>query len=583
MSPETRNLIAAMSLSLAILIGWQLYFVEPELEAQRAAYNEQAAQQSELPQPSGQQTGQLSGQSSGQLADQTATAALTDEGRRITISTATVSGSLSTMGARIDDILLTSYAETQDEGADNIHLMLPFTSPEPYIAEFGWVGAPSQQLYLPDANTVWQANSDILSPDSPLILRWDNGQGLAFTRAISINDDYLITVKDSVASTTDNAVQLSPYGLLRRTGTPQTDGLYILHEGPLGVFDETLSEQDYDDLVDAGNRGLSFDTETAGGWIGITDKYWLAALMPEQNQKVSFAMRALQGSPQRYQTDFLGQQQTLQPGAEIRWTTYLFAGAKRVALLDRYSEELNIPNFDLAIDFGWFYFLTKPFFYGLSKLYDMLGNFGMAIIVFTIFVRLALFPLANKSYKSMGKMRELAPRIQKMREDFGDDKPRLQREMMALYKSENVNPAAGCLPIILQIPVFFALYKVLYVSIEMRHAPFYGWISDLSAVDPTSIFNLFGLLPYSVDFIPQFLSIGIWPILMGISMAVQMRLNPPPPDPVQAKIFQWMPVFFTFLLAGFPAGLVIYWTWNNTLSILQQWWITRNIKKTMGS
>ena len=579
MSPETRNLIAAMSLSLAILIGWQLYFVEPELEAQRAAYNEQAAQQSELPQPSGRQTGQ----SSGQLADQTATAALTDEGRRITISTATVSGSLSTMGARIDDILLTSYAETQDEGADNIHLMLPFTSPEPYIAEFGWVGAPSQQLYLPDANTVWQANSDILSPDSPLILRWDNGQGLAFTRAISINDDYLITVKDSVASTTDNAVQLSPYGLLRRTGTPQTDGLYILHEGPLGVFDETLSEQDYDDLVDAGNRGLSFDTETAGGWIGITDKYWLAALMPEQNQKVSFAMRALQGSPQRYQTDFLGQQQTLQPGAEISWTTYLFAGAKRVALLDRYSEELNIPNFDLAIDFGWFYFLTKPFFYGLSKLYDMLGNFGMAIIVFTIFVRLALFPLANKSYKSMGKMRELAPRIQKMREDFGDDKPRLQREMMALYKSENVNPAAGCLPIILQIPVFFALYKVLYVSIEMRHAPFYGWISDLSAVDPTSIFNLFGLLPYSVDFIPQFLSIGIWPILMGISMAVQMRLNPPPPDPVQAKIFQWMPVFFTFLLAGFPAGLVIYWTWNNTLSILQQWWITRNIKKTMGS
>ena len=579
MSPETRNLIAAMSLSLAILIGWQLYFVEPELEAQRAAYNEQAAQQSELPQPSGRQTGQ----SSGQLADQTATAALTDEGRRITISTATVSGSLSTMGARIDDILLTSYAETQDEGADNIHLMLPFTSPEPYIAEFGWVGAPSQQLYLPDANTVWQANSDILSPDSPLILRWDNGQGLAFTRAISINDDYLITVKDSVASTTDNAVQLSPYGLLRRTGTPQTDGLYILHEGPLGVFDETLSEQDYDDLVDAGNRGLSFDTETAGGWIGITDKYWLAALMPEQNQKVSFAMRALQGSPQRYQTDFLGQQQTLQPGAEISWTTYLFAGAKRVALLDRYSEELNIPNFDLAIDFGWFYFLTKPFFYGLSKLYDMLGNFGMAIIVFTIFVRLALFPLANKSYKSMGKMRELAPRIQKMREDFGDDKPRLQREMMALYKAENVNPAAGCLPIILQIPVFFALYKVLYVSIEMRHAPFYGWISDLSAVDPTSIFNLFGLLPYSVDFIPQFLSIGIWPILMGISMAVQMRLNPPPPDPVQAKIFQWMPVFFTFLLAGFPAGLVIYWTWNNTLSILQQWWITRNIKKTMGS
>ena len=574
MSPETRNLIAAMSLSLAILIGWQLYFVEPELEAQRAAYNEQAAQQQDIPQPSEQQTGQL--------ATAPALPSISDEGRRITISTANVSGSLSTMGARIDDILLTSYAETQDEGADNIHLMLPFTSPEPYIAEFGWVGTPSQQLYLPDASTLWQANSDILSPESPVTLRWDNGQGLIFTRLITINDDYLITIKDSVASRRDNPVQLSAYGLLRRTGTPQTDGLYILHEGPLGVFDETLSEEDYDDLVDAGNRGLAFNPETAGGWVGITDKYWLAALMPEQNQKVSFSMRALQGEKLRYQTDFLSQQQLLQPGAEISWTTYLFAGAKRVALLDRYSEELGIPNFDLAIDFGWFYFLTKPFFYGLSALYDMIGNFGMSIIVFTIFVRLALFPLANKSYKSMGKMRELAPRIQKMREDFGDDKPRLQREMMALYKAENVNPAAGCLPIILQIPVFFALYKVLYVSIEMRHAPFYGWVKDLSAVDPTSIFNLFGLLPYSVDFVPQFLSIGIWPILMGISMAVQMRLNPPPPDPVQAKIFQWMPVFFTFLLAGFPAGLVIYWTWNNTLSILQQWWITRNIKKQMA-
>ncbi len=574
MSPETRNLIAAMSLSLAILIGWQLYFVEPELEAQRAAYNEQAAQQQDIPQPSKQQTGQL--------ATAPALPSISDEGRRITISTANVSGSLSTMGARIDDILLTSYAETQDEGADNIHLMLPFTSPEPYIAEFGWVGTPSQQLYLPDASTLWQANSDILSPESPVTLRWDNGQGLIFTRLITINDDYLITIKDSVASRRDNPVQLSAYGLLRRTGTPQTDGLYILHEGPLGVFDETLSEEDYDDLVDAGNRGLAFNPETAGGWVGITDKYWLAALMPEQNQKVSFSMRALQGEKLRYQTDFLSQQQLLQPGAEISWTTYLFAGAKRVALLDRYSEELGIPNFDLAIDFGWFYFLTKPFFYGLSALYDMIGNFGMSIIVFTIFVRLALFPLANKSYKSMGKMRELAPRIQKMREDFGDDKPRLQREMMALYKAENVNPAAGCLPIILQIPVFFALYKVLYVSIEMRHAPFYGWVKDLSAVDPTSIFNLFGLLPYSVDFVPQFLSIGIWPILMGISMAVQMRLNPPPPDPVQAKIFQWMPVFFTFLLAGFPAGLVIYWTWNNTLSILQQWWITRNIKKQMA-
>ena len=568
MSPENRNLIAAMSLSMAILIGWQLYFVEPELEAQRDAYNaEQAAQQTQT---------QTQTQTTQSLSD--AAPLATDEGRRIQIETANVSGSLSTMGARIDDIVLTSYAETQDEGADNIHLMLPFTSSQPYFAEFGWVGSNQQQLRLPDEKTLWQSDSDLLTPDRPLTLSWNNGQGLSFSRVISVNDDYLITITDRVASAGTQAVQLSPYGLIRRTGTPQTSGLFILHEGPLGVFDRTLNEEDYDDVVDAGARGLLFTPEEAGGWIGITDKYWLAALIPDQKQKASFTVRALQGEQIRYQSDFLGQPATLQPGAEISFTTHLFAGAKRVSLLDRYTEELNVPNFDLAIDFGWFYFLTKPFFYGLSVLNEYLGNFGLAIIAFTIGVRLVLFPLANKSYKSMGKMRELAPRVQKMREEYGEDKQRLQREMMSLYKAEKVNPAAGCLPILLQIPVFFSLYKVLYVSIEMRHAPFYGWIEDLSAIDPTSIFNLFGLLPYSVDMLPQFLSIGVWPILMGISMAIQMRMNPPPPDPVQAKIFQWMPVFFTFLLAGFPAGLVIYWTWNNTLSVAQQWWITRNMK-----
>ncbi len=566
MSPENRNLIAAMSLSMAILIGWQLYFVEPELEAQRDAYTQQTTeQQAEKPNAEG-------------LATNAPAPVATDTGQRIQIETANVSGSLSTMGARIDDIVLTSYAETQDEGSDNIHLMLPFTSKQPYFAEFGWVGAAQQQLNLPNENTVWSADSQLVTPDRPVTLQWDNGQGLVFQRIISVNDDYLITVTDKVESARGEALQLSPYGLIRRTGTPQTSGLFILHEGPLGVFDKTLNEDDYDDVVDAGARGLLYTPEEAGGWIGITDKYWLAALIPDQSQKVSFTQRALQGGEVRYQSDFLGESIILQPGAEISWTTHLFAGAKRVALLDRYTEELGVPNFDLAIDFGWFYFLTKPFFYGLSWLYEYLGNFGLAIIAFTIVVRLVLFPLANKSYKSMGKMRELAPRVQKMREEYGEDKQRLQQEMMSLYKAEKVNPAAGCLPILLQIPVFFSLYKVLYVSIEMRHAPFYGWIKDLSDIDPTSIFNLFGLLPYSVDMVPQFLSIGIWPILMGISMAVQMRMNPPPPDPVQAKIFQWMPLFFTFLLAGFPAGLVIYWTWNNTLSVAQQWWITRNMK-----
>ena len=566
MSPENRNLIAAMSLSMAILIGWQVYFVEPELEAQRDAYNEQVTtQQTQKPQPD-------------ELSAVPAAPATTDSGTRIQIETANVAGSFSTMGARIDDIILTAYAETQEEGSDNIHLMLPFTSENPYFAEFGWVGAAGQQVNLPNENTIWSTDSQLLTPNNAVNLRWENGQGLTFTRTIAVNDDYLITITDKVVSNASQNVQLSPYGLIRRTGTPQTSGLFILHEGPLGVFDETLNEEDYGDVVDAGARGLLYTPEQAGGWIGITDKYWLAALIPDQKQQASFTLRALQGDVVRYQSDFLGQPVVLQPGAEISSTAHLFAGAKRVDLLDRYTEELGVPNFDLAIDFGWFYFLTKPFFYGLSWLFQYLGNFGLAIIAFTIGVRLVLFPLANKSYKSMGKMRELAPRVQKMREEYGEDKQRLQREMMALYKAEKVNPAAGCLPILLQIPVFFSLYKVLYVSIEMRHAPFYGWVKDLSDIDPTSIFNLFGLLPYSVDMLPQFLSIGIWPILMGISMAVQMRMNPPPPDPVQAKIFQWMPVFFTFLLAGFPAGLVIYWTWNNTLSVAQQWWITRNMK-----
>ena len=575
MAPETRNLIAAMSLSLAILIGWQLYVVEPEMQADRAAFEAQQTQT---------QANDQRPQADVTTAQDAAQPVALDTGERIQIDAPQLSGSFSTMGGRIDDVILKGYYETQDDAADLIHLFKRFDSDTPYFAEFGWVASGTDTGALPDEQTVWQASGRTLSPDSPVTLTYDNGEGLVFSRTFAIDKDYLITVTDSVASSRNAPVTLSPYSLLRRTGTPQTLGLYILHEGPLGVFDETLSEKDYDDLRDAGRKGLTFSPDQAGGWIGITDKYWLAALMPVQSENAYYSMRSFSsatptGPIEIYQTDMLGDAMRLDPGQQISWQTYLFSGAKRVTALDRYAEELKIANFDLAIDFGWFYFLTKPFFYAISWLFGLFGNFGLAIIGFTIIVRLLLFPLANKSYKSMAKMRHLAPKIQKMREDYGDDRQRLNKEMMELYKREKVNPAAGCLPILLQIPVFFALYKVLYVSIEMRHAPFFGWIQDLSAIDPTSIFNLFGLLPYSVDFIPQFLSIGIWPILMGISMAVQMRLNPPPPDPIQAKIFQWMPVFFTFLLAGFPAGLVIYWTWNNVLSIAQQWWITRSLEK----
>ncbi|MEK9710155.1 MAG: membrane protein insertase YidC, partial [Alphaproteobacteria bacterium] len=490
-----------------------------------------------------------------------------------------VTGSVSTMGARIDDLILTSYFQTLEDGSEPIRLFSRFDSEKPYFAEFGWVNAAGQSLTLPNSKTVWQAQNNSLTPDSPLVLTYDNGEGLVFERRIEINNDYLITVTQLVTSKLDNAVSLNPYGLIRRKGTPATAGLYILHEGPLGVFDETLNEQNYDDLQDAGTEGIVIKTKDNGGWIGITDKYWLAALMPAQNQHVAFSMRALGTNLDSYQTDLLGDSQILNPGQTISWQTNMFAGAKRVALLDKYSEELKVANFDLAIDFGWFYFLTKPFFYAINWLYGVFGNFGLAVLGFTVIVKLVFFPLANKSYRSMAKMRLLAPKLQTLRERFGDDRMKLNQEMMALYKAEQVNPAAGCLPVLLQIPVFFALYKVLFVTIEMRHAPFFGWIADLSAPDPTSIFNLFGLLPYSVSFLPPFLQLGVWPVLMGISMFLQMRLNPAPPDPIQAKVFQFMPIFFTFLLATFPAGLVIYWTWNNLLSMAQQWFIMKRVAR----
>ena len=574
MSPDNRNMIAAMTLSLAILVFWQLFFVEPELEADRTAAIE--AQQSQQLDAEGRP---LPAQSAGlpSVAEPVDEAVV--NAPRLVIDAPLIKGSLSLMGGRIDDIILPAYQQTQEADAQAVRLLRKLDDSLPYFAEFGWVGSADSAQNMPDEASIWSASHSVLSPGQPVTLSWSNGTGLAFERIITVNDDYLITITDKVRSDLDTQISLNPYGLVRRHGTPQTLGMYILHEGPLGVFDETLSEQDYSDLQEAGRDGISYATQTNGGWVGFTDKYWLAALIPSQMENVDFSMRALSGAQPRYQTDYLGQTMMLPAGGEISWSASLFAGAKKVDLLDKYADELGIKNFDLAIDFGWFYFLTKPFFYALTWIHSMVGNFGVAIIVFTILMRLAMYPLASKSYRSMGKMRELAPQIQAMREAAGDDRTKLNQDMMALYRKEKVNPAAGCLPILLQIPIFFALYKVLYVSIEMRHAPFFGWIQDLSAVDPTSIFNLFGLLPYSVDMLPQFLSIGIWPIAMGITMHLQMRMNPPPPDPIQAKIFQYMPIFFTFLLAGFPAGLVIYWTWNNLLSIAQQWWITYSMKK----
>ena len=582
MNPENRNMILAISLSMAVLFGWQVFVVGPELEKEAAlqqaiAEQEAADAANDAPQVDPDAIAAAAGSASGEIT--VSEAAPQMSAPRIIIDAPLVSGSISLAGLRIDDIMLKAYQETQDPGSANIQFLLKTDSETPFFAEFGWAAAEATQP-MPKADTLWTASAMVLSPGAPVTLSWDNGNGLTFRRSLAINDDYMITVEDSVESRLATPVTLFPYGLVRRHGTPPTTGIYILHEGALGVFDETLREEDYGDMRDADDGVSEIRPETSGGWIGFTDKYWLAALVPDQKAKMNFAFKSLAGPADRYQVDYIASEPTvLAAGGAVSSQTRLFAGAKKVSLLDGYAEELGIANFDLAIDFGWFYFLTKPFFYAINWLNGLLGNFGLAVLAFTIVVKLVFYPLANKSYRSMGKMRVLAPKVQEIRERHSEDRMAMNQAMMALYKEEKVNPAAGCLPVLLQIPVFFALYKVLFVTIEMRHAPFFGWITDLSAPDPTSVFNLFGLMPFSVDFLPPFLQLGAWPIMMGLSMWLQMRLNPTPPDPVQARIFQFMPIIFTFLLATFPAGLVIYWTWNNLLSMAQQWYIIRSIEK----
>ena len=570
MNPETRNLVAAISLSMAVLIGYQLLFVDPKKDQiiQENVVNN-LSDSSNIPIPSNDNSLTVTSENN-----------KTEKFKnvpRVQLNSNETSGSISLKGARIDDITLTQYRETLDADSSLINLLLKSNEKNPYFIEHGW--SSPDGLKVPNGKTLWKSSKNLLSPDTSITLSWDNGEGIIFYQDISVDDTFMFTINQRVKNNTNNAVTLYPYGLIRRTGEPETTKFFVLHEGPLGVFDGTLSEKSYEDLAESGQKGINIKPAESGGWTGLTDKYWMTALLPDQNEKYSFTYRYLNSSGGQYQTDFLGKAVKIQPKSEGNFLSRTFAGAKRLALFDDYEERFNVKHFDLAIDFGWFYFLTKPFFYALSWANDYLGNFGLAILAITVLVKIVFFPLANKSYKSMAKMRNLSPEIQKLRERVGDDRQKLNQEMMNLYKKEKVNPAAGCLPILVQIPVFFALYKVLFVSIEMRQTPFFGWIKDLSVQDPTSILNLFGLLPYSTSIFPDFLNLGIWPLLMGVTMFLQQRLNPTPPDPIQAKIFAWMPVAFTFLLATFPAGLVIYWTWNNLLSICQQWLIMNGMKK----
>ena len=594
-----KNLLLAIVLSIGVLLFWQFYYAGPKMQQERErAARQQQQTQAQPGTPDASQTatpgsapvatpgtapsapGAVPGASAPAAVAHTRDTAIKSS-PRVSISTPSLTGSISLKGGRIDDLVLVKYREQVSPTSPNVILFSPADAPNAYFAEHGWVAAGGSTTNLPGRDTLWTAESSgQLTPTSPVRLTWDNGEGLTFRRTISVDKDYMFTVRDEVENKSQTAQTLFPYARIYRSGTPKLEGFYILHEGLIGfIGDAGLQEIKYADVLkEGGNRTIE---KATGGWLGITDKYWAASVIPNQTGEFRANFLGIPASPgqrEAFQTDYLASAVTVAPGATGSAEGHLFAGAKEVYTINGYGDALHIKRFDLMIDWGWFHFITKPLFQLIHWLASWLAsigvsaNFGIAILLTTVLVKAAFFPLANKSYESMAKMKKLQPEMEKLRERYKDDRAKQQQELMALYKKEKINPLAGCLPIVLQIPVFFALYKVLFVTIDMRHAPFYGWIKDLSAPDPTSLINLFGLLPFEA---PHFLHVGVWPIIMGITMWVQMQLNPQQPDPIQQKIFNWMPVLFTFLLASFPAGLVIYWAWNNVLSLLQQYAIMR--------
>ena len=585
-----KNLLLAIVLSVGVLLVWQVFYAGPKLKDDQERRQRIQQEQSQVKeQPGGPTTAPATAPgtvsqpgtavpSAAPVAPVATRDAAIETSPRLRIETPSLRGSISLAGGRIDDLVLAKYHETVDPTSPDVVLFSPSGAPHPFYAEYGWVAGSGVTQPMPGRDTVWRAEKDApLTPSSPVTLVWDNGQGLVFRRTIAVDADYLFTVTDEVQNKTSGEVTLHPFSLISRHGTPPTSGYYILHEGPIGVLgNEGLKELHYADLLKEG--GSKTFKQQAGGWLGMTDKYWAAALIPAQKTLYDANVSGSKIAREYFQTDFLMAGVAIPPGGQGSSTSNLFAGAKQVALLEAYQEKLQAKNFDLLIDWGWFWFITKPLYKLLHWLSQALGNYGLAVLATTVLVKAAFFPLANKSYESMAKMKKLQPEMEKIRERFKDDRVKQQQELMALYKNEKINPMAGCLPIALQIPVFFALYKVLFVTIDMRQAPFFGWIKDLSSPDPTNIFNLVGLLPYDPLQLPvfgHFLHVGIWPLVMGCTMWVQMQLNPQQPDPVQQKIFNWMPVIFTFMLASFPSGLVIYWAWNNVLSLLQQYTIMR--------
>ena len=579
MDDQNKNMILAVVLSVLVLIGWQFLFppvVPDETLTPPATIDANGV-------------GVVPSAGAPVVATAPAIELSPDEQRsqalaqtvRIPIETSHLQGSISLLGGRIDDLHLTEYDVVLNDPTDKVTLLSPANSDKPYYSVYGWgPTAGMDPATLPGALTDWQIESgDKLTATTPVTLVWDNGAGLIFRQKIAVDENYMFSVTQSVENTTAEPVRMFPYGIIARKGEPDTLGFYLLHEGVIRFQDGAIEEINYDDMpgqqaVAAEGGNVSRVDVQASGWIGMTDKYWMTTLIPENGQPFASISKYVPGSD-TYQTDMRLPVMDVAAGQTTSVTTSLFAGAKEVATIRDYQANNNIENFIDSVDWGWFFFLTKPIFSLLNFIYGLIGNMGWAIIGLTLTIKAILFPLAYKSFVSMSKMKKLQPELEKIKASAGDDKAKLQKEMMELYKKEKVNPMSGCLPILLQIPIFFSLYKVLFVTIEMRHAPFIGWIKDLSAPDPSSWLNLFGLLPYDVSWAPAIISIGIYPILMGITMWMQQKLNPAPADKTQSMIFAWLPWVFMFMLGGFASGLVLYWVANNTITFIQQYTIMR--------
>ena len=585
---DKRNLIIAIGAIFVVLVGWQ--FLMPALFPP----DERPRRVAEQPAPG---TAPPSLDQVAPSADAPAQAELGQAGiasPRIQIESPRLSGSIARLGGRIDSITLLDYREEADAESPNIVLLQPRDATRPYFADFGWITA-AQGIPLPQPDTLWAADKSTVAPGRPVTLRWDNGAGLQFTRKIDIDENFVFTVTQSVLNTTGAPLALTPYSRIARFSDATESilpfkPLFIFQDGALGIFGDDYREADYDDMRDAYDSavanpraGQDYHYDATGGWLGLTDKYWLVALIPDQQVPFRGSFEYVpvdNGQADSFQTIYEAEALTVNPGQSVSLTSHLFTGAKEISLLDDYEESLGADRLDLSVDFGPAWFLSKPMFYVIDFFNRATGNFGVAILLLTICVRVLLFPLANKAYASMSRMRKLQPEMIRLRERFKDDKQRMNSELMKLYREQKANPVAGCLPLLAQIPVFFALYYMLFVTIEMRHAPFFGWIDDLSAPDPMTFITGFGLLDWPA---PEFLLVGIWPLIFGATMWLQMKLNPQPMEPIQQKIMMALPIIFLFLFARFPAGLVVYWTWNNVLSIAQQWLIMRRMGITRQS